>query len=253
MCTAVDAGASNSGDYGLVIYNFLRRASAHYDARIMRNPPALEIGGIRVWFNGLGDERQKLAHVSLELALRWIERNDPVRLGRMARDLAGIIVWHFPRALRLEAQCDESSGVCQLDGRAVLGKYREMPLLIALVIVHEATHARLFRRGFGEESGRDESCRLRQEAICRRAELAFLERVPNSARLASAIRESHLELAPRYGHAQMLRRREEALRSVWIPRPIARWLAAHVHPITANELGEQSRSDSDKTQVARDD
>lgn len=44
---------------------------------------------------------------------------------------------------------------------------------IALILVHEATHARLSKFGFGY----DEALRARIEAICHRRELAFAKRL----------------------------------------------------------------------------
>ena len=49
------------------------------------------------------------------------------------------------------------------------------PELIAAVIVHEATHARLERYGIGYE----EKLRARIEAVCFRRELAFAAKLPN--------------------------------------------------------------------------
>ena len=65
--------------------------------------------------------------------------------------------------------------------------------LIAAVIVHEATHARLWRCGFGY----DEDERHRIEAICVRRELAFARRLPDGRRLREFAQEA-LAISPRY-------------------------------------------------------
>lgn len=71
---------------------------------------------------------------------------------------------HFDRAIR----------ACVLDTRFVLDETTS-PEMLATVIVHEATHARLRRCGFGY----DEDLRHRVEAICHRRELAFVRKLPN--------------------------------------------------------------------------
>lgn len=75
------------------------------------------------------------------------------------------------------AQFDPHSWTCELDGRFVLDD-TTTPELIAVTIVHEATHARLFKRGFGYV----EEVRDRVEEICLRRDLAFTARLPDGAR-----------------------------------------------------------------------
>ena len=53
------------------------------------------------------------------------------------------------------------------------------PELIASVIVHEATHARLMRCGIGYE----EELRARVEKVCLRRELAFAAKLPNGEQI----------------------------------------------------------------------
>lgn len=69
---------------------------------------------------------------------------------------------------------------CVLDERYVAGASLES---LAATIVHEATHARLARCGFGYEEG----MRSRIEAVCHRRELSFAARLPDSAVLQQEI------------------------------------------------------------------
>ena len=57
---------------------------------------------------------------------------------------------------------------------------------IASVIVHETTHARLMRFGFGYE----EPKRVRIEHICFSAQRAFVRRLPNADELLTEIEET---------------------------------------------------------------
>ena len=61
---------------------------------------------------------------------------------------------------------------------------RAPPLDLAMMFVHEATHARLARAGFRYL----EPCRERIERICIAAEIAFAERVPGSERAINSAR-----------------------------------------------------------------
>ena len=63
---------------------------------------------------------------------------------------------------------------CQIDTRYCLAE-TTTPELLAAVIVHEATHARLWRRGIRYE----EAQRPRIEEICVRREIAFAAKLPN--------------------------------------------------------------------------
>jgi len=79
---------------------------------------------------------------------------------------------------------------CELDERFVLAE-TSSPDLVAAAIVHEATHARLWRRGIGY----DEMLRARVEAACFRRELAFAARLPNGERVREQARDA-LAMSP---------------------------------------------------------
>jgi hypothetical protein len=72
------------------------------------------------------------------------------------------------------AQFDCSIWACKLDPRYILDKTKS-PEQIAASIVHEATHARLWRRGIEYQ----ENLRSRVEAVCVRRERAFATKIPN--------------------------------------------------------------------------
>jgi hypothetical protein len=80
--------------------------------------------------------------------------------------------------------------LCELDERFVLAD-TTIPEQIASTIVHEATHARLRRCGFGY----DEAIRARVEAIFFRRQIAFAGRLPEGA-LSRDEAERNLTLRP---------------------------------------------------------
>ena len=111
----------------------------------------------------------------VEDALLLIKVNDRVRYGRLIRDLERVWIRDVPGAL---GTFNPALRACSLDREFVLDETTR-PELIAAVIVHEATHARLHSHGIGYE----EELRPRVEAVCFRRELAFAAKLPNGAQV----------------------------------------------------------------------
>jgi hypothetical protein len=106
--------------------------------------------------------------------LKLIRDFDPIRYRRLLGDVKRIWVTALPGAL---AQFRNSTSTCEIDERFVLNE-GTAPEMIASVIVHESTHARLFRMGIGYEEGR----RARVEQVCLRRELAFAAKLPDQTK-----------------------------------------------------------------------
>jgi hypothetical protein len=121
----------------------------------------------------------------VEAALRLIKEWDRVRYDRLLRDLERVWVDLLPGAL---GSFVRSIRACKLDIRFVMDEATSAEM-IAATIVHEATHARLFRRGIGYE----ESLRQRVEAVCVRRELAFAARLPNGDKMRELAERSLCE------------------------------------------------------------
>jgi hypothetical protein len=117
----------------------------------------------------------------IEEALRLIKIHDRRRYDRLGKDLTRIWVRLVPGAL---ARFVPTLATCELDERFVLAD-TSSPELIAAAIVHEATHARLWRSGIGY----DENLRARVEAACFRRELAFAAKLPNGERVREQARD----------------------------------------------------------------
>jgi hypothetical protein len=104
----------------------------------------------------------------VEAALQLIADHDPNRRARIGRDLRRVVVMsHTGPEYWPELRA------CILSERVV---EKDSELGVATAVVHEATHARLWRLGIRYSS----SIRGRVEALCTRAELAFLRRVPGT-------------------------------------------------------------------------
>jgi hypothetical protein len=111
----------------------------------------------------------------VEAALGLIKAHDRSRYERLARDLDRVWVRLLTTGV---AQFDPSLRACLVDERFVLAETTDIAH-IAAVIAHEATHARLWRQGFGY----DEAVRQRVEAICLRREVALAQKLPDGARI----------------------------------------------------------------------
>ena len=134
-----------------------------------------QIRGVAVSFLIPEKEEWQAVEPKLAAALDLIALHAPVRFGWLLRDTDGIWIvgevgpvgaWEYRlRAIRLRLT------YC-LDPKVT-------PALLACTLVHEATHAYLWRLGFEYP----EAQRVRIERICMRSERVFLQRVPGEAPL----------------------------------------------------------------------
>jgi hypothetical protein len=115
----------------------------------------------------------------VEEALSLIKRYDPLQYARVIHNLNRVWVTVLPDA---SACFQRALQACVLDERYVLA-VDSTPELIAKTIVHEATHARLDRRGIKY----DEKERTRIEAVCLRRELAFTAKLPQGRPLQDEV------------------------------------------------------------------
>jgi hypothetical protein len=132
-----------------------------------------------IWIGSYWGSPKHLARV--EQALLLVKQHSPVHYSCIINNLERI--WIFGLT-HIGAQYNHSLKACVFDYR-FLADPKTSTKLIASVIVHEATHARLERCGITY----DEDRRVRIEAICLRRELALAARLPDSAELQQLISE----------------------------------------------------------------
>lgn len=112
--------------------------------------------------------RTELLFAKLGAALGLIASVDPPRFARLTRDLRRVVFLESGPEYWPEARACVLNDVADLSAAEV-----------ALRVVHEAAHARLWNAGF--RYGPD--VRARIERICVSAELAFVRKLPESAQL----------------------------------------------------------------------
>lgn len=125
------------------------------------------VEGVRVCVSHSADDGDDVFGKVAE-ALRLIARYAPRLSARMRRDVKRLLFADVSGGRYLAGLRTSMIGVDYAR--------RAPPLELAMMFVHEATHARLARAGFpylGE-------CRERIERICIAAEIAFAEHVPGS-------------------------------------------------------------------------
>ena len=155
----------------------------------------------------------------VEAALGLIKTHDRQRYDRIVADLDRVWVRLLTTYV---AQFRPSWSACFLDERFVLGDTTDAAH-IAAAIVHEATHARLWRCGFGY----DEEVRQRVEAVCVRREVAFANKLPDGERIRAVAAEA-LALSPTYWTSVAAQERHyegslqalHYLRYDWLARPL---------------------------------
>jgi hypothetical protein len=134
-----------------------------------------------LWIGASVDDSQVAMTLGrLEAALSLIKTHDPRRYHRLLQDCSRVWVRLLPGN---RARFKRASRACELDTRFALDESVSIPK-IASVIIHEATHARLVSRGITY----DEAQRRRIELVCRRQELTFALRVPDTNELQEQLR-----------------------------------------------------------------
>lgn len=167
--------------------------------------PRAAIDGIEVI--DVAEDQSKRTLVGVREALQVIQRVDPRRYARLRQDLHRIVV--------LKAGGPEFApevGACLLPS----GYVRESnAAAVATTLVHEATHARLWRRGIGY--GPD--LRGRVERTCVKEQVAFAERL-GDVHILSQLREKLQR--PWWTPAQLHERRIAAWRQLGVPNWVLR-------------------------------
>ena len=125
------------------------------------------VEGVRVCVSHSAEDADDVFEKAAE-ALRLIARYAPRMSARMRRDVKRLLFGDVfgGRYLAGLQTCLIGTDYAR----------RALPLELAMMVVHEATHARLARAGFRYVG----ACRERIERICIAAEIAFAERVPGS-------------------------------------------------------------------------
>ncbi len=169
-------------------------------------------------------EQKSIVYVKLEQALLLIRVYDPRRFAQIQQDVQCILVLGDPPTV---ACWHQALRMIEVDDRYLCADDTSVAAL-ACTLVHEATHARLCRLGFGYE----EPKRLQVERICFKTQRAFARRLPQGEEL---VREAE-EMMASYGaeyfsdagqHArdlQALRNDLQALRNLGCPAWMVRLL-----------------------------
>jgi hypothetical protein len=135
-----------------------------------------EIQGINVYLPYRSRMSNDQAKANISAALSCIARYAPTRLFRVQRYLRGIVVgWPQPGATTAHYRFD--ARMCILDGDFTL--HPKHPVLLALTILHEATHARLHSCPYTTPEDR-----VRIERICVTTEILLINRLPGSQALS---------------------------------------------------------------------
>jgi hypothetical protein len=179
------------------------------------------VGGVAVGiFMPLSADESTALFAKVGEALGLLETYAPVRFSAARADvLGGILVRGRPDEI---AHYDPICRRCELYVDWV--KDPEVtPAAVALAVIHEAQHARLFRLGFGYEP----AIQPRIERLCFRAERAVARRLPDGAALVKSA-EAGMNYAPEsYSRATRQARERAGLAKLaeqnWIITPLLWW------------------------------
>jgi len=159
-----------------------------------------------------------------------VTSTDSLLVGALCQKIADgleLLRGHYPRGYR--SVCREIQRIAVVPGRRAKGEWYgplglclfSLPHLaadattadVACTLVHEATHGRLERLGFRSTPAR----RVRVEVICTRAEIAFVEMLPESGLLQSELAQTLGRLEVLYSDANLHYGRIHSLRELGAP------------------------------------
>ena len=145
-----------------------------------------EIYGLTFYLPFRNREDFERAKANVKDAVWMIDRFDPIRMRRIRRDLGqGIYVLPVTRTLY-----HRDIGVCVLSySRLITGNFAST----ALLIVHEAAHARMRILPNSVPQRR-----VRMERICIGAEIAFVTRLPENGPTLELLRRTQMKITEAY-------------------------------------------------------
>ena len=180
------------------------------------------------------EDHRNIIFDRVERALRLIQLYDVKRFAQIQRYIKSIFIFGDPTA---RGQWHQELQMCELEENFVRAE-NTSAAQIASVIVHEATHARLMRFGFGYE----EPKRVRIEHICFGAQQAFARRLPDGEQLVKEVEETRTYYGEAYfSDAGQRDVALEGLRTLGVPKWII-WLVAKLAPYRTETISKQDRN-----------
>lgn len=172
-----------------------------------------EYGGVKVrtWLSG---EEAAAASANVEAALSLIHSTAPKSHANLRSDFRGILLWDLQGP---HGQWRNDVKICMLDETYVQQTDVER---LAMTIVHEATHAKLFRNGVGYP----EALRQRIEGVCFRASAAFARRLAKSSELQAEVSRSVHRSEEYWSDGQFTARKLSRMEKLGAPRWLMRFL-----------------------------
>jgi hypothetical protein len=175
--------------------------------------------GLPVWTPLSTRAERSLIYERLNEALKILREYAPARYERVLRSLNGVLFWGTDA---IRASYDPANGVCRLAESFTLAPGKTATA-IACTIVHEATHAWLFKRGIQY----DEPIRHRVELVCIRASLLAARRLPDAEAEVERCR-GQLSIEPEhFSNEKFTQRSVDHLRQLGCPEWVIRavpWL-----------------------------
>lgn len=139
--------------------------------------------GMPVYLPYRPGERRDVTIKNLRTGLAYLARYAPATLERACRDLRGILVWLIPEAAY--GFYDRHRRLCLVDGDFAAEPLH--PAQLALLIAHEAMHARLHECPYGTPAER-----VRVERLCVKAEILVASRIPGGEAMVQYLTERRL-------------------------------------------------------------
>ena len=161
------------------------------------------------------DDRET-TYPKIEAALRRIREHDSRRFRQVQRYVRAIVLSNHPTNF---ARWLNDVRMCELARPYVIAPTTTASHLAA-TIIHETTHARLFRLGINYR----ESLRARVEAVCYKAEMDFASRLSDGAEVVRHCEQALARDSSYYAASKFRERDFQALRQLGCPEWIVHTL-----------------------------
>jgi hypothetical protein len=172
--------------------------------------------GLAVWTPVARTEERPPMYRQLDEALNLLKASAPSRYERVRDSLKGILIFGIDST---RASYNSDTGICELRQKFMLAP-DTTAVAVACVLVHEATHGRLFQLGIPN----DEPLRYRVEMVCIKASLITMQRIPGAEAEVDRCRRQ-LAIPPEYfSNESSTQRAASELRKLGAPEWLVRYL-----------------------------
>jgi len=176
---------------------------------VLRTAPTKQVDGLAVTVTSRDGKLLEIIYAKLDAGLMLLQSRHPSGYRMVKRNVPRVLVGFSPRS---KGVWHHRLRLCILS-IDFFAQPSATPIDVACALLHEATHGRLEKLGYRYTPER----RVRLEAVCTRAEVSLLERLPEAASHRAELERTMTKLSTLYSDANLHYGRVHALRALGAP------------------------------------